>query len=113
MTTRTQIVCTIGPASQEPAVLDALLAHGMDVARLNFSHGTHENHALLIKNIREAAERAGRRIPIIQDLSGPRVQTGQGHHMAEGAVSVITEKDLKDLDFGISQNVEYICQSFV
>lgn len=113
MKSRTQIVCTIGPASQEPDVLDALIAHGMDVARLNFSHGTYENHAMLIKNIREAAQRAGKRIPIIQDLSGPRVQTGAGHHMEEGATEVITEKDLKDLDFGVSQNVEYVCQSFV
>ncbi|MEK9209159.1 MAG: pyruvate kinase, partial [Patescibacteria group bacterium] len=81
MPTRTQIVCTIGPASQEPAVLDALIAHGMDVARLNFSHGSYENHALLIKNIRDAAKRAGRTIPIIQDLSGPRVQEGTSHHL--------------------------------
>ena len=113
MPTRTQIVCTIGPASQEPAVLDALIAHGMDVARLNFSHGSYENHALLIKNIRDAAKRAGRTIPIIQDLSGPRVQEGTSHHLDPSAVEVITEKDLKDLDFGLSQQLEYICQSFV
>lgn len=113
MSSRSQIVCTIGPASQEPAVLDALIAHGMDVARLNFSHGTYENHALLIKNIRDAAQRAGRTIPIIQDLSGPRVQEGGSHHMDPGAVEVITEKDLKDLDFGIAQHLEYVCQSFV
>jgi pyruvate kinase len=113
MTSRSQIVCTIGPASQEPTVLDALIAHGMDVARLNFSHGSYENHALLIKNIRDAAQRAGRTIPIIQDLSGPRVQEGAAHHIDPGALEVITEKDLKDLDFGISQNLEYVCQSFV
>jgi pyruvate kinase len=113
MASRSQIVCTIGPASQEPAILDALIAHGMDVARLNFSHGTYENHALLITNIRNAAQRAGRTIPIIQDLSGPRVQEGAVHHMDPGAIEVITEKDLKDLDFGLSQHVEYVCQSFV
>jgi pyruvate kinase len=113
MPSRSQIVCTIGPASQEPAVLDALIAHGMDVARLNFSHGTYENHALLIKNIRDAAQRAGRIIPIIQDLSGPRVQEGGEHHMDPSAIEAITEKDLKDLDFGLSQKVEYVCQSFV
>lgn len=113
MPSRSQIVCTIGPASQEPAVLDALIAHGMDVARLNFSHGTYENHALLIKNIRDAARRASRTIPIIQDLSGPRVQEGTSHHLDPSAVEVITEKDLKDLDFGLSQKVEYVCLSFV
>lgn len=113
MPTRTQIVCTIGPASKEPAVLDALIAHGMDVARLNFSHGTHDEHRVLIENIRAAAQRAGRVIPIIQDLSGPRVQTGSEHHMDPNAVQVITEKDLTDLDFGLSQWVEYVCLSFV
>ncbi len=113
MPSRTQIVCTIGPASQEPAILDALIAHGMDVARLNFSHGSYENHELLIANIRDAAKRAGKIIPIIQDLSGPRVQEGGEHHLDPKATEVITEKDLKDLDFGLSQHVEYVCQSFV
>lgn len=113
MASRTQIVCTIGPASQDPAVLDRLIAAGMNVARLNFSHGTHENHALLIANIRAAAKKAGVTIPIIQDLSGPRVQEGAVHHLDANAQSVITEKDLKDLEFGLAQGVEYVCQSFV
>ncbi|HUO75436.1 MAG TPA: pyruvate kinase [Candidatus Paceibacterota bacterium] len=113
MTSRTQIVCTIGPASQEPAVLDRMIAAGMDVARLNFSHGTYENHAMLIANVRDAAKRAGKVIPIIQDLSGPRMKTETGHQMQPGATVVITEKDLKDLDFGLAQKVEYVCQSFV
>lgn len=113
MSSRTQIVCTIGPASQEPAILDKLIAHGMDVARLNFSHGTYENHATLITNIRAAAGKAGRKIAIIQDLSGPRVQEGAEHHMDPTAMEVVTEKDLRDLDFGLSQHVEYVCQSFV
>lgn len=113
MSSRTQIVCTIGPASQDPATLDQLIVHGMDVARLNFSHGTYENHAMLIANIRAAAQRANRTIPIIQDLSGPRIQEGSAHHIDPNATTVITEKDLADLDFGLSQNVEYVCLSFV
>lgn len=113
MTSRTQIVCTIGPASRDPAMLDRLIAHGMDVARLNFSHGTHEDHATLIANIRAAARRAGKRIPIIQDLSGPRIQEGGAHHMDPNAIDVITQKDLADLSFGLEQKVDYICQSFV
>lgn len=113
MASRTQIVCTIGPASKSPEILDQLIAHGMDVARLNFSHGTHEEHRVLIENIRAAAQRAGKTIPVIQDLSGPRVQTGTSHHMDPSATQVITEKDLKDLDFGLSQKVDYVCQSFV
>jgi pyruvate kinase len=113
MPSRTQIVCTIGPASKSPAMLDALIAHGMDVARLNFSHGTHEDHAQFIRDIRATATRAGKAIPIIQDLSGPRVQEGAVHHLDTDATSVITEKDLHDLEFGLAQNVEYVCQSFV
>ena len=113
MPSRTQIVCTIGPASQEPSVLDRMIAAGMDVARLNFSHGTYENHAMLIANIRDAATRAGKVIPIIQDLSGPRMKTEVGHQMQPGATEIITEKDLKDLDFGLAQKVQYVCQSFV
>jgi len=113
MSSRTQIVCTIGPASKSPEVLERLIAHGMDVARLNFSHGTHEQHAELISVIRSVAAKADKKIPIIQDLSGPRVQTGASHHLDPNATKVITEKDLADLDFGIAQGVEYVCQSFV
>jgi pyruvate kinase len=94
-------------------MLDKLIAHGMDAARFNFSWGTHEEHAENIANVRSAAKRAGKNIPIIQDLSGPRVQEGGGHHMDASATSIITEKDLIDLDFGIAQKVDYVCQSFV
>lgn len=113
MPSRTQIVCTIGPASKSPDVLTQMVAHGMDVARLNFSHGSHPEHAALIASIRAVAKQAGKHIPIIQDLSGPRVQTGGEHHMDVNAVKVITEKDLHDLDFGIAQKVDYVCLSFV
>lgn len=113
MTRRTKIVATLGPASSDPAVLERMIAAGMDVARLNFSHGTYEHHAMLIRNIRAAAVKAGRTIPIIQDLSGPRVQEGAAHHLDPKATEVITEKDLRDLVFGLSQKVEYVCQSFV
>jgi pyruvate kinase len=90
-----------------------MVAHGMDVARLNFSHGSHPEHAAVIASIRAVAKQAGKRIPIIQDLSGPRVQTGAVHHMDPEAAKVITAKDLADLDFGIAQQVEYVCLSFV
>jgi pyruvate kinase len=113
MNSRTQIVCTIGPASKSPEILDQLIAHGMDVARLNFSWGTYDEHAQYIKDIRAAAAKAGKTVPIIQDLSGPRVQGDGGHHLDPSAVKVITEKDLKDLDFGLAQKVEYVCLSYV
>jgi pyruvate kinase len=73
---RTKIVCTIGPASSSPEQLDALAAAGMDVARLNFSHGTHAEHADVIRRIRGADERWGRPVAILQDLQGPKIRLG-------------------------------------
>jgi pyruvate kinase len=73
---RTKIVCTIGPASSRPAILDGLLRAGMDVARLNFSHGTHEQHAEVIANLRRINGPHGRPLALLQDLSGPQVRLG-------------------------------------
>ncbi len=73
---RTKIVCTIGPASSTVAALDRLAAAGMDVARLNFSHGTHAEHAEVIKRIREAEARWNRPVAILQDLQGPKIRLG-------------------------------------
>ena len=73
---RTKIVCTIGPASSSVADLDRLAAAGMDVARLNFSHGTHAEHAEVLHRLREGEERWGRPIAILQDLQGPKIRLG-------------------------------------
>ncbi|HEU4367913.1 MAG TPA: pyruvate kinase [Methylomirabilota bacterium] len=73
---RTKIVCTIGPASSGVEQLDRLAAAGMDVARLNFSHGTHAEHAEVLCRIREGEERWGRPVAILQDLQGPKVRLG-------------------------------------
>ena len=73
---RAKIVGTIGPASESPEILGKLIAAGLDVARLNFSHGSHEQHARTIAAIREAAAPAGRPIAILQDLQGPRIRIG-------------------------------------
>ena len=73
---RAKIVGTIGPASESPALLGKLIAAGLDVARLNFSHGSHEQHARAIAAIRSAAAAAGRPIAILQDLQGPRIRIG-------------------------------------
>ena len=74
---RTKIVCTIGPASTSAEVLDQLVAAGMDAARLNFSHGTHEDHALRARLVREAEDRSGRPLALMADLQGPKLRVGE------------------------------------
>ena len=72
----TKIVATIGPASQDPEVLQQMVQAGMDVARLNFAHGSSEQHAEIAAAIREGAERAGRDVAILGDLPGPKLRIG-------------------------------------
>src|SRR2546428_4048555 len=72
----TKVIATVGPASDSDAVLDALIAAGTDIVRLNFSHGTHDSHAATFGRIRAAAERARREVAILQDLGGPKIRTG-------------------------------------
>src|SRR4051794_5658037 len=76
MERRTKIVATIGPASRDPEVLVRMVEAGMDVARLNFSHGTAELHAETAQRVRDAASRAGRPVAILQDLPGPKLRIG-------------------------------------
>ncbi len=73
---RTKIVATIGPASREPATLLRMVQAGMDVARLNYSHGTLDEHAETVRRVRDAAGRAGRPVAILQDLPGPKLRIG-------------------------------------
>ena len=73
---RTKIVCTLGPATRSLEAIRSLIRAGMDVARLNFSHGTHEEHDRTAAWVRQAAEEAGRPVALLQDLSGPKIRTG-------------------------------------
>ncbi len=73
---RTKIVATIGPASGDPETLARLVDAGLDVARLNFAHGTRESQAATAERVREAADRAGRQVAILQDLPGPKLRIG-------------------------------------
>jgi len=86
MRTKTKIVCTIGPATRDPEVLGQLMDAGMDVCRLNFSHGTHAEHAELVASIRTVAEQKDRHIAILQDLAGPKIRTGD---LADGPVELV------------------------
>lgn len=73
---RTKIVCTLGPASDGPGVLEGLVRAGMDVARLNFSHGTHGEHLMRMEAIRYISRALGRTVGVLQDLGGPKIRTG-------------------------------------
>ncbi|HEX2094955.1 MAG TPA: pyruvate kinase [Longimicrobiaceae bacterium] len=191
MIRRTKIVCTLGPASWSPERITSLIVAGMDVARINFSHGDLEQHARTIQNIRQATAKSGRPVAILGDLQGPKIRVGvlpgpvelrpgdavtfapEGEHrdvelpttyshlahdldvgdvvlLADGLMELIvedvapprvqmrvihggtltsnkginlpgvrvsvpslTEKDLRDLEFALEQEVDYIALSFV
>jgi len=94
---RTRIVCTIGPASREPETLRQLMRTGMDVARLNFSHGDQATHAENIERIRAAAAEVGKPVAILADLQGPKLRVGrmegEGVPLPEGTqVTLTTEQ---------------------
>jgi pyruvate kinase len=73
---QTKIIATVGPASSAPEVIDAMLSAGVDIFRLNFSHGSHDTHARVFQCVREAAARRGCVVAVMQDLSGPKIRTG-------------------------------------
>jgi pyruvate kinase len=96
---RAKIICTIGPACHSEAAMRDLLRLGMDVARLNFSHGTHEDHARNIERLRSAAEKEYRTVCILQDLQGPKIRTGrlERHEpvtVKSGSTLLITPRDI-------------------
>ncbi|HZQ95432.1 MAG TPA: pyruvate kinase [Candidatus Sulfotelmatobacter sp.] len=96
---RAKIICTIGPACNTESAMRDLLRLGMDIARLNFSHGTHEEHARNIQRLRRAAQREGRTLCILQDLQGPKIRTGQLEHhqpvlLKTGSPVTITPRDI-------------------
>ena len=96
---RAKIVCTIGPACNSEEMIRELMLRGMNVARLNFSHGTHEEHASVIRRLRKVAGELGRTICILQDLQGPKIRTGRLKSgtpviLQKGQKVTITSKDV-------------------
>ncbi len=95
---RAKIVCTLGPASSAPERLAELVAAGMDVARLNMSHGDYADHEANLNNVRKAAEQAGRPVGVLADLQGPKIRLGRFANgretLAEGARFAITVEDV-------------------
>ena len=103
---RTKIVCTIGPASNTPKTLRQLIEAGMDVARLNFTHGTHQQHSAVIRHIRAISRELGRPIAILQDLPGPKVRTGRLKEatvdLEESTEFVLTTRDIEGDEHQVS-----------
>ena len=95
---RTKIVCTIGPSCNTQNKIEDLLLHGMNVARVNFSHGSHEDHAKVIKHIRKAAKKFKYSVPVLMDLQGPKIRVGQmkdgGVELESGSTIKITGEDV-------------------
>ncbi|MFT9848310.1 pyruvate kinase [Aneurinibacillus sp. REN35] len=96
---KTKIVCTIGPASESIETLKALMEAGMNVARLNFSHGSHEEHGARITAIRQAASELGKNVAILLDTKGPEIRTGvlekPSVELVEGETIVLTTEEIK------------------
>lgn len=95
---RTKIVCTIGPSTNTLEGIEALVKSGMNVARLNFSHGSHEDHAKVIDMIRKTAKKYQYSIPILADLQGPKIRVGQmkdgGQHVEDGSYVNLTPESV-------------------
>jgi len=85
---RAKIVATMGPASSDPSTLEKLLGLGVDVARLNFSHGRHEDHAQVLDRLRGASRHLGKAVAVLQDLQGPKIRTGP---LKAGKAGVVVE----------------------
>jgi len=95
---RTKIICTLGPASSTREQLDTLIRAGMNVARFNFSHGTHAEHAERMATLRSVARERGETIAIMQDLQGPKIRTGNLRDkqvtLEAGSTVIITTRDV-------------------
>jgi pyruvate kinase len=87
---KTKVVCTLGPASEDRKVLEKMLRAGMDIARLNFSHGDFESHSRIVETLRAAAQNTGKRVAIMADLPGPKIRIG---HLAEEPITVSPDSD--------------------
>jgi pyruvate kinase len=110
---KAQIIATIGPASAKPDILRAMIEHQLDVARFNFSWSDEKTRIGQIELIRKLVKESGRKIPIIIDLPGPRLQKKEGHTYEKGSTSAITPHDEEFIKFAVEQNADYIAVSFV
>ena len=112
---KAKIVCTLGPSSNTETTVRDLMRLGMDVARLNFSHGTHEEHARMIERVRKVADKEGRTICVLQDLQGPKIRTGRLKYrtpvtLKSGSAVTITPRDIPGTATLISTTFKTLAQ---
>jgi len=114
---KTKIVATIGPASESVEILTDLIKNGVEVARLNFSHGSHDSHNIIIKNIREAEKRAGKEIAIMMDTMGPEIRTGKFKDkkifLVSGNEVIVTSEDIIGDEKRFSVTYDHIAEDLV
>ncbi len=105
---RTKIVCTIGPASESTEIMEELIRSGMDVARLNFSHGTLKGHESKVESLRAISRELGRNVAILQDLAGPKIRIGsfqEGYVVLKpGSLFTLTTRDVAGDEHHVSVN---------
>src|SRR5450759_2470116 len=103
---RAKIVCTLGPATSSPEGVRALVAAGMDVARLNLSHGSYADHEAVYVEVRKASDELGRAVGVLVDLQGPKIRTGRFPNgpvlLVKGARFTITVDDIPGDQDGVS-----------
>jgi pyruvate kinase len=107
---KTKIVATIGPASNSPEILERLICAGLNIARLNFSHGSFEQHGEVITRIRAASKATGRRVAIMGDLPGPKMRLGtidpDPIHLESGGTFTLTSEDITGSTTRVSMSFE-------
>ena len=105
---RTKIICTIGPSSQNPETIRELIKEGMDVARLNFSHGSYEEQTNKFRMVRDAAKELGRSVAILQDTKGPEIRL---RDFEGGKVELVAGQTFMSVFALIQRNMRF-CQFF-
>lgn len=105
---KTKIICTVGPSTDKPGVLEAMIEAGMNVARFNFSHGNHQDHAARIALVRAAAEKTGKPVGLLLDTKGPEMRIGkfaEGKvNLTEGQKFILTTRDVSGTQNEVSVN---------
>lgn len=111
---KTKIICTVGPSTDKPGVLEAMIEAGMNVARFNFSHGTHEDHAKRISMVREASRKVGKPIALLLDTKGPEMRLGKFKEgkvlLTEGQKFILTAEDVDGTNELVSVNHKLLPQ---